>query len=299
MNVRTAYLLPALVLILAGCSELTKVVTSAGVATGKISEDQAKSVNRSAEAIEKTFQDITPEQEYYIGRSVAATIFASYKPYEQAAINQYVNLLGQTLALASEKPETFGGYHFYVMDTEEINAFAAPGGLILVSRGLIRCCRNEDALAAVLAHEIGHVEKLHGLKAIKKGRLTSALTTLAVEAGKNLGGEQLAEVTKAFEGTISDITGTLVNSGYARELEFEADAAAVRILRKVGYSPQGLVDMLDQMQKKLKPGSHGFGATHPTPKDRIEAVRKVMGTPGTLTDPPARKQRFTAAVARV
>jgi predicted Zn-dependent protease len=286
-------------MVLAGCSEVTKVVTSAGVATGQISEDQAKSVNRSAEAVEKTFQDITPEQEYYIGRSVAATIFSSYKPYDQAAINQYVNLLGQTLALASEKPETFRGYHFYVMDTEEINAFAAPGGLILVSRGLIRCCRNEDALAAVLAHEIGHVEKQHGLKAIKKGRLTSALTILAVEAGKNLGGEQLAEVTKAFEGTIGDITGTLVNSGYARELEFEADAAAVRILRKVGYNPQGLVDMLDQMQKKLKPGSHGFGSTHPTPKDRLEAVRKVIGTPRALADPPARKQRFTAAVARV
>jgi predicted Zn-dependent protease len=301
MRIGTATLPCALglALVLAGCSDVTKVVTSAGVATGKISEDQAKSVNRSAEAVEKTFQDITPEQEYYIGRSVAATIYSSYKPFDQAAINQYLNVLGQTLALASEKPETFGGYHFYVMDTEEINAFAAPGGLILVSRGLIRCCRNEDALAGVLAHEIGHVEKLHGLKAIKKGRLTSALTTLAVEAGKNLGGEQLAEVTKAFEGTIGDITGTLVNSGYARELEFEADAAAVRILHRVGYNPQGLVDMLDQMQKKLKPGSHGFGSTHPTPKDRIEAVRKVIGSPDTLTDPPARKQRFTAAVARV
>lgn len=298
MTLRRAWLLPALALAMAGCSDLTKVVTSAGVATGKISEDQAKSMNRSAEAVEKTFQDITPEQEYYIGRSVAATILSSYKPYDQAALNQYVNLLGQTLAQASEKPETFGGYHFYVMDTDEINAFAAPGGLILVSRGLIRCCRNEDALAAVLAHEIGHVEKMHGLKAIKKGRLTSALTILAVEAGKNLGGEQLAEVTKAFEGTIGDITGTLVNSGYARELEFEADAVSIRILRRVGYNPEGLVDMLDQMQKKLKPGSHGFGATHPTPKDRIEAARKLIGKPATLVDPPARKQRFAAVIAR-
>lgn len=298
MNLRHAWLLPALALALTGCSELTKVVTSAGVATGKISEDQAKSVNRSAEAVEKTFQDITPEQEYYIGRSVAATIFASYKPYEQAALNQYVNVLGQTLAQASEKPETFRGYHFYVMDTDEINAFAAPGGLILVSRGLIRCCRSEDALAAVLAHEIGHVEKMHGLKAIKKGRLTSALTVLAVEAGKNLGGEQLAEVTKAFEGTIGDITGTLVNSGYARELEFEADAAAIRILRRVGYNPEGLVDMLDQMQKKLKPGSHGFGSTHPTPKDRLQAARKLIGKPAAFKEPPVRKQRFATAIAR-
>lgn len=298
MTLRNAWLLPALALALTGCSELTKVVTSAGVASGKISEEQAKSANRSAEAIEKSFQDITPEQEYYIGRSVAATILSSYKPYDMAALNQYVNLLGQTLAQASEKPETFGGYHFYVMDTEEINAFAAPGGLILVSRGLIRCCRNEDALAAVLAHEIGHVEKLHGLKAIKKGRLTSTFAIVGAEAAKNYKGGQLAEVVKTFEGTIGDIANTLVNSGYARDLEFEADAAAIRILRRVGYNPEGLVDMLDQMQKKLKPGSHGFGATHPTPKDRLQAVRKLIGTQAPLADPPARKQRFAAAIAK-
>lgn len=291
-------LVTALVLV-AGCTELTKVVTSAGVASGKLSEDQAKSLNRSSEAVEKTFQDITPEQEYYIGRSVAATLLTTYKPFDQAAASQYLNQLGQTLAQASDKPETFGGYHFAILDTEEINAFAAPGGLILVSRGLIRCCRSEDALAAVLAHEIGHVERQHGLKAIKKGRLTSALTVLAVEAGKNLGGENLAEVTKAFEGSIGDITGTLVNSGYSRELEYDADAVAVKVLRRVGYNPEGLVDMLSQMQKSLKPGSHGFGATHPTPQDRIAAVRKVIGATTSLTEPAPRKQRFTTAVGRV
>ena len=102
--------------------------------------------------------------------------------------------LGQSLAQFSERPETFGGYHFLALDSAEINAFAAPGGLILVTRGLLDCCQTEDELAAVLAHEIGHVEKQHGLRAIRTGRLNSALTILAVEAGKNLAGEQLAEV---------------------------------------------------------------------------------------------------------
>jgi predicted Zn-dependent protease len=67
----------------------------------------------------------------------------------------------------------------------------------------------------------------------------------------------------------------------------------------VGYNPEGLVDMLDQMQKRLQPGSHGFGATHPAPKDRIDALRKIIGAPTTIADPPARKQRFATAISRI
>ena len=132
---------------------------------------------------------------YYIGRTVAATVLIKYRPQPDQNLNRYLNEMGQALAQFSTRPETFGGYHFLLLDSDEINAFAAPGGLILVTRGLVQCCRNEDQLAAVLAHEIGHVEKMHGLRAIRSGRLSSALTVLAVEAGKNLGGAQLAEIT--------------------------------------------------------------------------------------------------------
>lgn len=296
MKTRTLLPVLGLVLVLTGCAAVTQLGTTVGVATGKITEDQKKALDTSSA---KASEKITPEQEYYIGRSVAATLLTTYKPYEQEAATRYLNIIGQTLAQASDKPETFGGYHFNILDTDEINAFAAPGGLIVVSRGLIRCCRNEDALAAVLAHEVGHVQKEHGLNAIEKGRKTAFMTTLAVTAGKTMGGADLADLTKAFEGTITDITNTMVNAGYSRQSEFEADAAAVAILKRVGYSPEGLVDMLDQMQKRLKPGSHGFGATHPAPKDRIDAVRKLIGAPVAMTDPPARKQRFTAAVGRI
>ncbi|MCX6995846.1 MAG: M48 family metallopeptidase [Kiritimatiellaeota bacterium] len=299
IRMMTSGLALAMLGLLAGCSTIAQLGTAVGQATGTLTPEQAASINRSAAAMEKTFQDITPEQEYYIGRSVAATILTTYQPLKQAATTEYLNVLGQTLAMYSDKPETFGGYHFAIMDTDEINAFAAPGGLIMVSRGLLRCCRNEDALAAVLAHEIGHVEKQHGLKAISKGRLTSALTILAVEAGKNLGGQNLAQVTKAFEGSIGDITGTLINTGYTRQLEFQADAAAVVILRRVGYNPEGLVNMLDQMQQTMKPGSHGFGTTHPSPQDRIAALRKTLSAPAAVTAPPARQARFTQAAGKI
>ena len=284
----------ALALLPTGCSTVAEYGAMAGQAAGVITADQAASINRTAVAAEKTFQDITPQQEYYIGRSVAATVLAAYKPYDQAALNQYLTVLGQTLAQYSDKPETFGGYHFLALETDEINAFAAPGGLILVSRGLLRCCRSEDALAAVLAHEIGHVERQHGLRAIKTGRLTSALTIFAVEAGKNLAGENLAEVTKAFEGSITDISSTLMNSGYSRSLENDADAAAVQILKRSGYSPSALVDMLTEMKARLAADTRGFGKTHPSPDVRIQHVTGLIGSQPATAAPSARQQRFDA-----
>ena len=285
------------VALLAGCETLDQVTqmgTTIGMATGTINQDQAASINKSVNAVGKVFESITPEQEYYIGRTVAATILSQYKPYDQKAVTTYLNTLGQYLALCSDRPETFGGYHFLVMDTPEINAFAAPGGLILVSRGMLRCCRSEDALAGVLAHEIGHVELNHGLQAIDKSRLTAAATILGTEAAKNLGGRELADLTKTFESSISDITSTVMNSGYARKFEFQADKAAVTILERSGYSPRGLVSMLQQMEKQLKPGGHDFAKTHPAPQDRIKELAKVIPAPSGSETTAERQARFTA-----
>ncbi len=288
--------------ILAGCKALevaTQVGTTVGVATGTISTQQAEGIQRSSSALGKAFEDLTPEHEYYIGRSVAATILSTYKAFDQAAATQYLNTLGKVLAMYSEKPETFGGWHFMIMDTDEINAFAAPGGFILVSRGMLRCCRNEDELAAVLAHEIGHVQREHGLRAISKSRWTSAGTIMAAEAGKSLGGQQLAELTTLFEGSITDVTKTLANSGYARAFEREADGDAIVIMKRVGYNPEGLVNMLAEMGKRLEKDTRGFAKTHPDPNDRIKDLRKAIGAQTAIKPHPARQARFTAALSGI
>jgi len=288
---------PALLLAV-GCQGLGKItegVTSIAVATGTVSQEQADSINKSAQAVEKTFADITPEQEYYIGRAVIATVLQTYKPLDARKANDYLNRLGQALAMASDRPETFGGYRFLLLDSDDINAFAAPGGLVVITRGMFNLCASEDELAAVLAHEVAHAQLSHGLRAIKTSRLTSALTTLAVEAGKNLGGQQLSEVTRAFEGSIGDITQTMMNSGYARSAEYQADAAAVTILGRVGYDPQGLVRMLEEMKRRLKPGGLDFAKTHPDPNDRIARVRRLMAAPVAAAAPDARQRRFAAA----
>lgn len=282
-----------------GCSTVTQVGGAVGQATGLVTAQQSDALVRSAQAVEKTFQDITPEQEYYIGRAVAATVLTTYHPLDLEPANAYLNLLGQTVAQFSARPETFGGYHFLLLDTDEVNAFAAPGGLILISRGMVRCCRGEDELAAVLAHEISHVDHQHGLKAIRKGRLTSALTTIGAAAGQSLGGEKLAQVTAAFEGSITDITTTLMNSGYARTTEYEADKGAVAIMEKLGYNPAALITMLDQMETQLQPGGGGFAKTHPAPRARIAELRKLIDATPPAAAQPARLERFQEAMAGV
>ncbi len=289
-------------LLVAGCETLdtiSNVATSAAVATGAINKDQADSINRTTSAVGKTFDTITPEQEYWVGRTVAATILAKFKPYDNEAATRYLNVVGQYLVAFSDRPDTFGGYHFVIMDSDEINAFSAPGGLILVSRGLLRCCPGEEEVAAVLAHEIGHVELKHGLKSIDKSRMTGALTTVLSEAGKNLGGKELAEATKAFEGSISDITSTMVNSGYSRQYEFQADAAGIHILKNAGYDPNALVVMLFEMEKRLKPGGNDFAKTHPDPKDRIRNAKAEIGNAPASAPSAVRQARFEKALRGV
>lgn len=288
--------------LIAGCESMQPAIdigAAIGVATGTISSGQAESLKRTTTAFGKSFQDITPEQEYYIGRAVAATVLGKYRPYANAEANYYINMVGQTLAQASDRPETFGGYHFLILDSDEINAFAAPGGLILVTRGMLRNCKSEDALAAVLAHEIAHVQGQHGLKAIKTSRLTTAFTVLAAEGMKTYGASELAQLTEAFEGSVSDIVSTIMNNGYSRDLERDADQSAATILERTGYDPRALPDMLAVMDKRLTPGGAGFARTHPDPGERIQLIEPKIGAVSVAPAPPARQKRFERAIGSV
>ena len=301
---RKALILSLLALALAlgpGCATITKLGAQAAAATGVISAQQAESIVKTGSAVAKAAEKITPRQEHYLGRAVAATVLGQYKVYDNREATRYINVLGQSLALRSEKPFTFSGYHFAIMDTDEINAFAAPGGFILVSRGLLRCCPNEDALAAVLAHEIGHIQHAHGLSAIKKGRLTTVFTTAAAEAGKSLGSGAVAQLTAALEGSVSDITKTMVSSGYARKFETEADRTAVEVLKKTGYNPNGLKQMLTDLHKRTEDAKKvaGFAKTHPDAMVRLNDIEPLLRDFGPVTVPSARAARFNKALTGI
>lgn len=277
----------------------TTLATAVGEQAGVISRGEGEAIRKSTVAVAKSLEDFTPEHEYYIGRSVGAVVISQYPAFANAQVNQYLNTLGQTLAAASDKPEIFGGYHFLVLESDDINAFATPSGLIFVTRGLIRCCPTEDALAAVLAHEIGHVQLRHGMQSIEKARITEALTVLATEGAKTLGSKEVAQLTQTFSGAISDIAKSMINNGYSRSFEYKADKAAVVLVQRVGYNPRGLIDMLTIMEKKLKPGGLDFAKTHPAPRDRIAEIESDNRTFTPVATPKLRQERFLKAVGRI
>ncbi len=287
------------VLVLAGCKGAEIVggiakdmgLNLGGVPVG----DYAQSAVKGGAAVAKSMEDFTPEQEYYIGRAVTATLLRTYRPLNNQAAGDYVNTLGQSLALFSEMPLTYGGYHFQIVDSDEINAFAAPGGFILVTRGLIRCCPNETALAAVLAHEIAHVQHRDSLRAIKKSRVTEALGIIGGEAVKHAGGAELNQLTGIFADSVGDVMTTMVNNGYSRAYEFEADQAALAILDRAGYDPSGLALMLHGMNSRLVPGRADFARTHPAPSARIGKLAGLNAA-AMAKEPLSRQTRFRKAV---
>lgn len=291
----------AIALLLSGCSTLSQIGTTVGVQQGVLSEDQAAAINTTATNVEKSFQDITPAQEYYIGRAVGAVILNRYKTYDSQKANDYLNLLGQSLALVSTRPVLYQGYRFQILDSDDINALSTPSGLVFVTRGLLRLAKSEAEVAAVLAHEIGHIEDKHALKAIKTSRITAAFTAAGLTGAQMATNQDVAELTTAFSGSINDITQTLVNSGYSRAAETEADNAAVQILERAGYDPRALPAILQAMRARVKPGSGlDFSRTHPLPADRITEVDKVIGNykaPG--YDTAVTRQRFEQALSGI
>jgi predicted Zn-dependent protease len=287
-------------LLFSGCqatlTTTTKVTTQAEK-KGVISPEKAKSIKKSADKIAKAdskrSEEFTPEQEYYIGRSVAAVILNKYPSYMNQPANEYLNLIGQALAQASDMPEIFLGYRVLILNSDEINAFATPGGHIFITKGLLRCCRTEDAVAAVLAHEIGHIQLKHGIQAIKQERLIEFGKTIVTE----IGGDKLLET---FDGAIGDFTNMMINTGYSRPFEYAADDVAQTLLRRLGYDQNGLVEVLMVMEKKLKPEDTGFGKTHPPPQDRIDKVLKKTGIKySPVLTPKERQIRFMKVLGNI
>jgi beta-barrel assembly-enhancing protease len=302
MKIKLIPLIFIAVISLASCQTMekaTSVATSIGEGAGLVSSSQAESLRKTTKAVVRSAEEFTPEQEYYIGRSVGAVVLAKYPGYDSSRINQYLNMIGQTLAQASDMPGIFGGYHFLALNSDEINAFATPSGLVFVTKGLLRCCRSEDALAAVLAHEVCHIELRHGMQAIKKARITEALTTIAAESAKTFGSKEVAALTETFGGTITDITNTMIEKGYSRSSEYDADAKAVQILKRVGYDPNGLIEMLTAMKKNLKTGGPDFAKTHPSPENRITEIQNDGLKYTAVKSPAARQQRFQQALGNI
>jgi predicted Zn-dependent protease len=256
-------------------------------------------VGRTVDNVNKANQELSPVQQYYLGRAFGATILESRKPVDNPAANTYVNTLGQALVLASDQPATYSGYRFLILDVPEVNAFSGPGGFIFITKGLVKLTSNEAELAAVLAHEIGHVALKHGVKAIQKDRMTGAWVGAGADAMKTFGPSEAKDMANAFEGSITDLTKAVVDKGYSRDTEFEADAYAVTVLRNSGYSPKALLAMLNDLKKIPQGKGSSLSKTHPAPADRIAKVQSVVAKDPAVKISDVEQQRYQAALGNL
>lgn len=280
-----------------GCSVVQKG-TDILVSQGKMKESDQKTLIKTGEAIRSTFAEITEEEEYYIGRSVAALILSRYPVYNNDQLTSYVNTVGSAVAGYSDRPETYAGYHFLVLNSDEVNAMAAPSGFIFITKGLLKNCKNEEMLGAVLAHEVGHVAAKHGLQSIKKSRLVDAFKLLGTEAAKRYGPKEIAQLTTIFEGVLGDVAGTLIERGYDRKYEYEADELGLKFAARTGYSPAGLTDFLKTLAGGATgPSAKGWFKTHPSAEDRIEKAKGEINGLGKVPKiEPVRTRRFETII---
>ena len=246
--------------------------------------------------------DMNIEEEYRLGRSVAARLLAIYPPSASEELNTYVNRVGATVAAASIRPETFGGYHFQIVAGEEPFAFASPGGIILISEGLLQMLRDEDALAAVLAHEVAHVALRHGAKALSAPQLRGELQALGIAAGAIGCNQILQGASLVFGGAVDQTVNLLIERGYSREYEGEADIEAVAILSRSGYDPGALARVLVALEQRGIGARGGWLRTHPSNDDRRdalgEALQKISGRPvvGASHGMEARTHRYLSMI---
>lgn len=234
---------------------------------------------------------VNPEQEYHFGRAISAHILKQYPLIRDSKSLQYLNAVGITLAIKSSRPVTFNGYRFGLVSADAPLAFSTPGGFVFLSTGLVALLESEDELAAVLAHEISHVSKQHGLAAIlEHDRLSKNNNNIP------LGCDELASLAAlAFQESVQRYLGILLENGFNSDQEFEADDSATEMLLASGYTPQALEAVLERLAQLTSSPSSLFQwrRTHPEAAERARRLSARNAARGrTIADTKKRLSRF-------
>jgi len=221
------------------------------------------------------FVMLSEDSEISQGRTNHPKIIAQYGRYEDEAVQDYVQAVGERLAAVSHRDNLI--YRFTVLDSPVINAFALPGGYIYITRGLMAYLNSEAELAAVLGHEIGHVTARHGV------RQQSAAQ--AANLGYLLGSLFFPELRAGPSQEIFNLFGGALLSGYGREHELESDGLGAEYLAKAGYEPKAMIDVIRVLkaqetfaaaeakkQGREAQGYHGLFASHPDNDTRLHEV---------------------------
>lgn len=240
-------------------------------ALNKLSDPETQKALGIGKKMLESAKEITEAQEIDIGEGIASSVLGAAPLVRDDALQKYVNRIGLWLALQTERPNL--PWRFGITDDADVNAFAMPGGTILITRGLYEKFRNESELAGVLAHEISHVVKKHQLKAIKSALGHEWQADIAVAVAEKKGSDDAKRTLKAYT------AGTeLFARGLDKDDEFEADRMGVVIAARGGYNPFGLVGSLQTLDA-VNPADGAVALmfkTHPSPAKRLEMLSAAM-----------------------
>jgi predicted Zn-dependent protease len=267
--------------------------------------DFGRIINKTIESgkkLQEANKEFTPEEEVQLGNGISASVLGASKLSADQNLQRYVNRVGKWLAMHSDRPDlpwTFG-----VIDTETVNAFAMPGGTILISSGLVKRLTSEAELAGALAHEIAHVVKKHQLSAIQSSLNSDVMASIGKEAAgqaiSRRGGDAFGVKSMAANAGVEAVKNGVFLRPLDRGMEYEADRLGIVIAARSGYDPYGLVAVL-QMLAQLKGDGSGAAIfdTHPPAADRIAELERFMpNVVANLGNMPQLEARFRTVVAR-
>jgi len=226
--------------------------------------DAAKSLVKS-----QSVASMSEEDEIAVGKDIAASTLGAYPPLQDAGLQHRLNQVGVWVALQSSRPDL--PWRFAAVRSDAINAFAAPGGTIMVTEGMLRQVANEAELACVLGHEIGHVARRHHIGVLQKSLLVSAGAS-ALNVKQNSGGG--AEYRKQLVGESKEI----FTRGLDRSSEREADEDGVLLAARAGYDPAACQNFMQRLAG-LKADTGPLQAlykTHPSARDRAADIDQAL-----------------------
>ena len=258
-----------------GAAGLGAVADAAGQGEGEGAR-LVSSAGKTASGL--VYSEIGPVQEFQLGRAVAARVLPLYPTLSNDDPRSvYVNTLGHAIAAASNDPMPYGGYIFVTLESDEVNAFAVPGGFVFVTTGMLKFLNDEDELAAILGHEMGHMELRHGMRAVGTEKILKLFSMLKeLGEGNGQGGENiLAAQVKSLVDEVFEKMFTSVRNGYGIETESQADWRSIQLSATLGYDTKALYDVLERF--KSTKGSYG-GASYPA--ERGADVLKYRGQLG-------------------
>jgi predicted Zn-dependent protease len=254
-------------------------------------------INQLASAsgtFKQAFVPASETEEADIGRESAAVLLGAAPLLDDARVQAYVNKVGLWVALQSDRPDL--KWRFAVLDDADINAFAAPGGYVFITKGLLARLRNESELAGVLAHEIGHVVATHHLIAIRKEARVK-LAGMAIQAALDKSEEDAERLRALGRGA-----KLIYSRGLDRKDEHDADRIGVVLAARAGYDPYGLVTVLQTLER-MNPTAGELGLllkTHPRPGDRIVYLDGLMkGQLDSVADGELGEARFRRELAHL